>query len=100
MALFRLVNHPGLKAGAWSQKMNLIEAMYQAMRVGHQLTHVEAWKNSQAVLSGLIAVGGMFSALGYHLPVSTDTLTGISTTIAGVVGAYLTYATSVKVGIK
>ena len=77
-----------------------VKSITDVLKVGHQLTHVEAWKNSQAVLSGLIAVGGMFSALGYHLPVSTDTLTGISTTIAGVVGAYLTYATSVKVGIK
>ena len=83
--------------------MNISEVlkyMVDVIRVGHQLTHVEDWKNAQAVTNALVAVSGIALSVGHPILVDHDVLAGLGATIASVASVYLTYATSSKVGIK
>jgi hypothetical protein len=83
-----------------------IKSALVVLRKGYQLRNVEAWKNAQfataaltAILAALVTVLRLY---GVELPVSDADLASISGAVVAIVGvflAYLTPATSAKVGL-
>lgn len=83
--------------------MNRIWSLITALQAGRELGNVETWKNVQAATSALVAV---LSALAIFLPpelrpdeVQIGALAAGVATAGGLVGVYLTYATSRRVGL-
>jgi len=80
--------------------IKVITSAFSVLSTGKALEHAEAWKNTQAILALLTAVACFASATGHPLPITNDELGSIAIGTSGIVSAYLTYATSKKVGLS
>ena len=76
-----------------------IPAVFDALRKGKRLNNVVAWKNVQLITNALAAVVVLLKALGIDLGLSESNIDVISGAIVIIVNAYLTLATTNKVGI-
>lgn len=87
--------------------MNLIMVVSRgmaALRAGEALANPEVWKNRQAAINAVtvaITAGvALASAFGYSLPVNADGIAAIAyDAVVGAINVYLTFATSLKVGL-
>jgi len=86
--------------------MNLITVVSRgmaALRAGETLADPALWKNRQAAINAVtvaITAGvALASAFGYSLPVNADGIAAIAYAVVGAVNVYLTFATSLKVGL-
>lgn len=82
--------------------MGKIAAALAALRYGSSLTDVEVWKHRQNLLNALL---GLLGAAAVFLPVEVThedlaAIAGGIAAIAGVLNAYLTTATSARVGLS
>lgn len=77
----------------------MMKAVFSVLWAGKELTHAEAWKNAQAILALLTAIASLMAAMGHPLLIDNITMQNIATGLAGVASAYLTYATSSRMGI-
>lgn len=76
-----------------------IPAAFDALQKGKRLSNVVAWKNVQLITNALAAVVVLLRALGIDLGFSESDVGAISGAIVIIVNAYLTLATTNKVGI-
>ena len=86
--------------------MNLIMVVSRgmaALRAGEALADPALWKNRQAAINAVtvaITAGvALASAFGYSLPVNADGIAAIAYAVVGAINVYLTFATSLKVGL-
>lgn len=75
-------------------------ALFQAIRIGNELVNSKDWKNAQVIASLITAILGVAWAMGYRIDVLPDDILAIASAIAASVNAYLTIATSKKIGIR
>lgn len=76
-----------------------IPAALDVLQKGKRLSNVVAWKNVQLVTNALVAVVVLLRAFGIDLGFSESDIGAIASVIVVVVNAYLTLATTNKVGI-
>jgi hypothetical protein len=82
--------------------MNILAAIndgMKAIKAGEELRTASAWKSAQAVTSLLVAAGGLISAIGIDVPFTPEFYSSAGATIAGIVNAYLTVATTKRIGV-
>lgn len=86
--------------------MKSLYALLKALRAGEELTNATTWKNRQNAASALVALLGaalmLAQTAGIKLDMSPDDLAAIAGGIAttgGLLNAYLTTATSAKIGL-
>jgi hypothetical protein len=86
---------------------NILKAILSVLYKGNQLSNVETWKNTQGavllVVSILASLSVIIKFFGIEIPLTemqiTDIAEGIVALVSGFL-AYLTYATTEKVGLK
>jgi hypothetical protein len=83
--------------------LSKIFVLLDLLRKGESLTNAATWKNVSTltmVLSGMfVAIVQYLAAQGIQLPFGEAEATTVASAIAIVVGVFLNYATSDKVGI-
>jgi hypothetical protein len=79
--------------------MKKIRAAFSVLLVGRELAQPGAWKNAQLWVSLLVAAFGVLEAFGVFVSVSDDAVTGFVMTVAGLANAFLTVATTKKIGL-
>ena len=76
-----------------------IKSVFSVLFAGKELSNAAAWKNTQAIMALLTAAAGLAAATGHPIPINNDVLGNIAIGASGLASAYLTYATSAKVGL-
>lgn len=86
--------------------MKRLAALLHVLRAGEELAHVETWKVRQNAINALFALLGaatvLLPVLGVQLEVSDEDLLAIAGGIAavgGVLNAWLTTATTRRIGV-
>lgn len=82
--------------------MNIIALIKPALVVlkqGRSLANPAAWKNTQIIVSLLSALIVLLNAFGIHFGLDSDSVNLVAGGIAALANAYLTTATSEKVGV-
>jgi hypothetical protein len=79
--------------------MKRVKAAFSVLLVGHQLSKPGAWKSGQLWGSLLIALIGLAEAFGFLIQVSDDAALGFSMTTVGLINAFVTVATTKKIGV-
>ena len=79
--------------------ITVIKSAFSVLYAGKELTHPAAWKNTQAIMGLLTAVACLATAAGHPIPISNEALGSLAIGVSGFASAYLTYATSAKVGL-
>ena len=79
--------------------LKLIGPVFSVLQKGSSLANPSAWKNVQLVSNVLIAIVALLGAFGYKLAVTDDTLTQVAAVIAALANAWITVASSDKVGL-
>jgi hypothetical protein len=79
--------------------MKRVKAAFSVLLVGHQLSKPGAWKSGQLWGSLLIALIGLAEAFGFLIQVSDDAALGFAMTAVGLINAFVTVATTKKIGV-
>ena len=82
--------------------MNILAAIKPAFAVlkqGRALANPAAWKNAQVLANLLSALIVLLNVFGIHFGLDSDSINLIAGGIAAIANAYLTAATSEKVGV-
>lgn len=79
--------------------MKWLRSLFSVLLVGHELSKPGAWKNAQLWASLLIALFGVAEAFGFIINVSEDATLGFAVTVLGLVNAFVTVATTKKIGL-
>jgi hypothetical protein len=80
--------------------MKRVKAAFSVLLVGHQLSRPGAWKSGQLWGSLLIALIGLAEAFGFLIQVSDDAAIGFAMTVVGLINAFVTVATTKKIGVS
>lgn len=79
--------------------LKLIGPVFTVLQKGASLTNPSAWKNVQLVSNVIIAIVALLGAFGYKLAITDDTITQVAAVIAALANAWITVASSDKVGL-
>ncbi len=82
--------------------MNILAAIKPAFTVlkqGQALANPAAWKNAQVLANLLSALIVLLNVFGVHFGLDSDSVNLVAGGIAAIANAYLTAATSEKVGV-
>lgn len=82
--------------------MNILAAIKPAfvvLKQGQALANPAAWKNTQIIANLLSALVVLLNALGVHFGLDSDSVNLVAGGIAALANAYITAATSGKVGV-
>ena len=77
----------------------LIKPAFVVLREGQSLTNAASWKNAQTLGNLLAALVAILGVCGVRLGLSNDDVMLIAGAIAALANAYVTVATSTKVGV-
>lgn len=77
----------------------LIKPAFVVLKQGRSLANPAAWKNVQVLSNLLSALIVLLNAFGVHFGLDSDSVHLIAGGIAAIANAYLTTATSEKVGV-
>jgi len=80
--------------------MKKIKAAFSVLLVGREIARPGAWKNGQLWGSLLIALIGLAEAFGFLIQVSDDAAIGFAMTVIGLINAFVTVATTKKIGVS
>jgi hypothetical protein len=87
--------------------MSIISKIFSigtALRAGEELSKSETWKNRQVAINSILSlIGVIVLFVPEELQISgeaAESIAGGIVTVGGLVNAYLTTATSKKVGVK
>ncbi|CAK0750802.1 hypothetical protein CCP4SC76_2160008 [Gammaproteobacteria bacterium] len=81
------------------KSITILKSIFTVLTTGKELANAEFWKQVQVIMSLLTALTAMATAMGHPIPISHDELGNIALGISGIASAYLTYATSSRMGI-
>lgn len=82
--------------------MNIIAVVsngWAALKYGSELKHAAGWKKVQTVTNTLAAGVALAAALGYPIPLGGSEISIIAAAIVHLANAYLTVATTSKIGL-
>ena len=79
--------------------MKWLRSLFSVLLVGNELSKPGAWKNAQLWASFLIALFGVAEVFGIVVTVSEDATLGFAVTALGIANAFITVATTKKIGI-
>ncbi len=77
----------------------IIKPAFTVLKQGRALANPAAWKNAQVLANLLSALVVLLNVLGVHFGLDSDSVNLIAGGIAAIANAYLTAATSEKVGV-
>lgn len=77
----------------------LIKPAFVVLNKGRSLANPAAWKNAQLIANLLSALIVFLNVLGVHFGLDSDSVNLVAGGIAALANAYLTAATSEKVGV-
>ena len=77
----------------------IINPAFVVLKQGRALANPAAWKNVQVIANLLSALIVLLNAFGIHFGLDSDSVNLIAGGIAAIANAYLTAATSEKVGV-
>ncbi len=77
----------------------VIKPAFTVLKQGRSLANPAAWKNAQVIANLLSALVVLLNVLGVHFGLDSDSVNLVAGGIAALANAYLTTATSEKVGV-
>lgn len=77
----------------------IINPAFVVLKQGRALANPAAWKNVQVIANLLSALIVLLNAFGIHFGLDSDSVNLVAGGIAAIANAYLTAATSEKVGV-
>lgn len=78
----------------------IIKPAFTVLKQGQALANPAAWKNAQVLANLLSALVVLLNAFGIHFGLDSDSVNLIAGGVAAIANAYLTAATSEKVGVS
>jgi len=79
--------------------LSIIKPAFVVLKQGQALANPAAWKNAQVLANLLSALIVLLNVFGIHFGLDSDSVNLVAGGIAAIANAYLTAATSEKVGV-